>query len=109
MIHPDGHAEMIRDKNGFVVGGLEDIKYRDYELKLEPGSKLILYTDGVPEASTAANDQFGIERLLEVANRMKDVSAQEALESIETAVDEFVGEDEQFDDMTMLCLQYNGK
>ncbi len=109
VIHPDGHAEMIRDKNGFVVGGLENMKYRDYELKLEPGSKLILYTDGVPEASTAANDQFGMVRLLEVVNGMKDVSAQEALESIENAVKEFVGEDEQFDDMTMLCLQYNGK
>ena len=109
VIHPDGHAEMIRDKNGFVVGGMENMKYRDYELKLEPGSKLILYTDGVPEASTAANDQFGMVRLLEVVNGMKDVSAQEALESIENAVKEFVGEDEQFDDMTMLCLQYNGK
>ena len=48
---PDGAFELIKDKHGFVIGGMEGMKYRDYELRLEKGAKLYLYTDGVPEAT----------------------------------------------------------
>ena len=65
MIHPDGHAELINDKHGFVVGGMEGMKYKDYELQMEPGSKLFLYTDGVPEATSADKGLFGTERMMD--------------------------------------------
>ena len=53
MKRPDGRFELLKDKHGFVVGGMEGVKYKDYELQLEPGAKLFLYTDGVPEATDA--------------------------------------------------------
>ena len=45
--------ELIKDNHGFVVGGMEGITYKDYELQLKPGDKLFVYTDGVPEATNA--------------------------------------------------------
>ena len=50
---PGGGFELVEDPHGFVLGGLAGMKYREYELTLEPGSKLFVYTDGVPEATDA--------------------------------------------------------
>ena len=105
---PDGAFEILRDKHGFVIGGMECAKYREYELQLEPGAKLFLYTDGVPEATNADNELFGTERMLKALNTASDVSPQEILKNVRSAVDGFVQEAEQFDDLTMLCLEYKG-
>ncbi|MBP5165996.1 MAG: SpoIIE family protein phosphatase, partial [Oscillospiraceae bacterium] len=56
--HADGRYELFKDKHGFVIGGMDGTKYREYELRLEPGSRLFLYTDGVPEATNAADELF---------------------------------------------------
>ncbi len=107
VIDPDGRAELIRDKHGFVLGGMEGMKYTDYELQLKPGSKLLVYTDGVPEATSGIEGLFGTDRMMDAIEGLSEASAREVLERVRCAVDEFVGDDEQFDDLTMLCLQYN--
>ena len=84
------------------------MKYRDYELKLEPGSKLILYTDGVPEATDAGNELFGTDRMIDALNKNVNASPEEVLRNVKQAVDIFVGDASQFDDLTMLCLEYKG-
>lgn len=104
----DGNFELIKDKHGFVIGGMEGVKYREYELKMTPGSKLFLYTDGVAEATDEKGDLFGVERTLDALNKAADVSPEQILKNIRDAADGFVGEAEQFDDMTMLCLEYKG-
>ena len=104
----DGHFEKVEDKHDFVVGGVSRSKYNEYELKLLPGAKLFLYTDGVPEATDAADQLFGMDRTLHALRLAEDETPQAILESVRTHVDEFVGEAPQFDDLTMLCLQYNG-
>ena len=109
MKQPDGRFEMIKDKHGFVVGGLEDIVYRDYELMMEPGSKLFVYTDGVPEAATRDDRLFGTERMLDALNADPDADPVKLLDNVKAAVDAFVADAEQFDDMTMLCLEYKGR
>ena len=109
IIHPDGSAEMLRDIHGFVVGGMEGMKYKDYELQIEPGEKLLLYTDGVPEATAADQEMFGTDRILEVVNGLNTASPAETLAVVRKAVDDFVGEAEQFDDLTMLCVKYMGQ
>ena len=106
--HPDGRFELLRDKHGFVVGGLDSAKYRQYELVLEPGSKLFVYTDGVPEATDAQQKLFGTEKMLDALNAAPDSAAQQCLQNVRRAVDGFVKDAEQFDDLTMLCLTYNG-
>ena len=104
----DGKFEMVRDKHGFVIGGMEGIKYKEYELKLEPGQELFLYTDGVPEATNNAKELYGTERMMEILNRNPSLDPQKVLEEVKEDVDRFVGHAPQFDDLTMLCVRFNG-
>ncbi len=105
---PDGKFELIKDRHGLVIGGMEGVKYREYELQIRPGAKLFQYTDGVPEATDAGNSLFGTERMLAALNKEPDAAPEKILENVRTAVDGFVKEAEQFDDLTMLCIEYRG-
>ena len=105
---PGGEFEFFKDRHGFVIGGMADLKYKDYEIKLEKGSKLFIYTDGVAEATSNDDELFGVERTLAALNNAKDSSPKEILDSVKNCVDEFVGEAPQFDDLTMLCFEYIG-
>ena len=109
LIHADGTVEVIRDKRGFVIGGMEGMKYPEYELKLEPGAKLFLYTDGVPEATNAKLEMFGMERLETVLQEDPAVNPERILENMHNAVEIFVDGNERFDDTTMLCIEYRGQ
>ena len=104
----NGQFELIKDKHGFVIGGIEGSRYKEYELQLEPGSKLFLYTDGVPEATNAEDELFGTERMLEALNEDASAVPKSILAQVRSAVDSFVKDAEQFDDLTMLCLEYRG-
>ena len=105
---PDGQFELYQDKHGFVLGGMEGVKYKEYELTLEKGSKIFIYTDGVPEATNAEEELFGTERMVEALNLDPEASPEDLLKNVRQAVDGFVKEAEQFDDLTMLCIEYNG-
>jgi len=105
----DGSFEYLRVKAGFVLAGMEGIRYRRNELQLNPGDVLYLYTDGVTEATDANEQLYGEERLLKLMNGQAAVSARSVCERVKADVDAFVGEAEQFDDITMLCLRYNGE
>ena len=105
---PGGVFELYKDKHGFVIGGMEDVKYREYEIRMEPGSKLFVYTDGVVEATSAGKELFGTERMIEALNVDPDASPQEILRNVRASVDGFVKDAEQFDDLTMLCVEYRG-
>ena len=104
----DGRFALVKDRHGFVLGGMDDMQYKEYELKLDPGATLFLYTDGVPEATNADNALFGTERMLEALNAAPGAEPQELLRMVRGAVDGFVREAEQFDDLTMLCVEYRG-
>ena len=101
--------ELLRDKHGFVVGGMEGIRYKDYEFTLNKGDSLFLYTDGVPEATDSTDEQFGTDRMLAALNINADGNPDEILANVNSEVNKFVGDAVQFDDLTMLCLNYNGK
>lgn len=108
LMQTNGKFELIKDKHGFVIGGMDGVKYREYELRLDPGARLFLYTDGVPEAMNAGNELFGTERMLAALNENTASGPEEMLKRVRRAVDEFVKEAEQFDDLTMLGLEYRG-
>ena len=99
---------MLKDKHGLVIGGMEGVKYKEYELVLEPGSKIFVYTDGVPEATDAENRMFGTDRMLCALNSEKEAGPEQILANVRSSVDAFVQDAEQFDDLTMLCLEYKG-
>ena len=105
---PNGSFELYKDRHGFVIGGMSGVRYRSYELQMTPGSKLFVYTDGVPEANNDKNELFGTERMLAALNRDADAHPEQILKNVRREVDEFVQEAEQFDDLTMLCLEYRG-
>jgi len=105
----DGSFEMLKDKHDFVVGAMEGVGYREYELQMDPGSKVFVYTDGVAEATDSDNNLFGTDRIIEALNGDPDAAPEQILRNVHARVDEFVDKAEQFDDLTMICLEYKGK
>ena len=105
---PGGVFELIKDKHGFVLGGMPGIRYREYTLNLEPGSCLFVYTDGVPEATDASKQMYGTDRMIQALNTNPEAAPSAILEAVRNSVSAFVGNAEQFDDLTMLCLEYKG-
>ena len=101
---PGGKYELFKDKHGFVIGGIRNKKYKEYEFTLQKGGTLFVYTDGVPEATNANEEMFGTQRLVDRLNEMPDASPKELLEGVHKEVDTFVGEAPQFDDLTMLGI-----
>ena len=104
----DGPFNLYKDKHGFVIGGMEDVHYREYDLQMDPGDKIFVYTDGVTEATAAKGELFGTERMIAALNTCGDGRPEDILQGVRSAVDAFVGNAEQFDDLTMMCLEYLG-
>lgn len=93
----------------FVLAGMEDIHYRGGSLTLEAGDKIFLYTDGVTEATNAGNKLYGMQRLGNILRENSTKSPTEILPAVREDIDSFVGSAPQFDDITMLCLEYKGR
>ena len=103
----DGGAfELLKDPHGLVLGRIEGMKYEEYEIALDPGSVLFVFTDGVVEATNKSEELFGKQRMLDALNRAKDLPPKSLLSEILGSVNAFVGRAEQFDELTMLCLKY---
>ena len=105
----NGSFEYLKTRAGFVLAGMEGVRYRVGELTLNPGDRLFLYTDGVPEATNAENKLYGEDRLLSFMNQNTSMEATKLLPALKANIDEFVGEAPQFDDITMLMLDYKPK
>ena len=104
-----GQFRLMKDKHGFVAAGMKNMKYTNYEFQLQPGDKLFVYTDGVPEATNEAEELFGTDRMIEVLNQEPGAPPEKILRNIQEGINDFVKDAEQFDDLTMLCLEYKGK
>ena len=100
-----GQAEYLRTKGGFVLAGMENMKYKEHTLTLDQGDMIYLYTDGVTEAETVQHDLFGEQRLLACFENTARTGSAQMIEVIKTSVDDFVKGNSQFDDMTMLCFK----
>ncbi len=100
-----GDFELFKDKHGFVLAGMEGARYREYEIELHAGDRLVVYTDGVPEATNGANTLYGTDRMISALNGAKDDSCRQMLEALHRDVDSFVDGADQFDDITMLCIE----
>ena len=102
-----GEFELVKDKHGLVLAGMEGVRYREYELQLNAGDTLYLYTDGVPEATNGDNELYGTDRMLQALNRNPEAEPEELLENVASDIDRFMGDAPQFDDITMLGLKLN--
>ena len=101
--------DLLKDHHSLFIAGMQDIEYTDYSVQLNPGDKIFLYTDGVTEATDRKNQLFGTDRMVDALNTASDKNPKVILKTVHEAVDRFVGEAEQFDDITMMCFEYKGK
>lgn len=104
-----GKFELWKDKHGFVLAGMENARYREYELELGEEDTLFVYTDGVTEATNASNTLYGTERMLQALNRCQNAAPEGILQDVKQDIGHFVGNAPQFDDITMLAIQRKGK
>ena len=103
-----GLYEIVKDKHDLVLGAMKELDYSEYELSMDPGSSLFVYTDGLTEAVDPDQKMFGTDRIVEELNREPDRSPEEVLRGMKEAVDEFVKGQESFDDLTMVGFSYHG-
>ena len=94
---------------GVVLGAFEDSEYKEETLFFRPGDTLLLYTDGITEARTADGELFGTARLLSLMAKLQSPTAKEYAEKIDAAVQAFIGEATQYDDITLTVLRYLGR
>ncbi|MCI8432745.1 MAG: PP2C family protein-serine/threonine phosphatase [Lachnospiraceae bacterium] len=91
---------------GFVLAGMENMKYQEGSIQLAPGDRIFQYTDGVTEATNRKEELYGMERLEASLCRNAEKAPEELLRAVKEDIDRFVGEAPQFDDITMLCVEY---
>ena len=102
----DGSYEPYKIRAGFVLAGMEGIRYKCGTMQLSPGDRLFQYTDGVTEATDKDGRLYGMGRLGEILTQNAALPPMELLGKIKEDIDVFVGDAPQFDDITMLCLEY---
>ncbi len=103
-----GDFEWLRTVSGPIMGALEGLPYTEATLQLHGGDRVFCYTDGVTEATDKDERLFGEERLIKTLGAHKDESLVELLATVKTAIDAFVQDAPQFDDITLLGIDYHG-
>lgn len=108
LMREGGDYEMYRDRHGLVLAAMEGVHYREYVIRLQPGDRLFVYTDGVPEAINGETEQYGEERLLRALNGLRREDMKTTLAAVRRDISDFVDGADQFDDITMLGIIYRG-
>ncbi len=103
----NGKFEYEKQRAGFVLAGMEGIKYRKTEIQLAPGDEIYLYTDGVTEATDKDDKLYGEDRLTYLLNSLSDTDVKSICEEVKKDIDRFVGDAPQFDDITMVSFRLN--
>ena len=103
-----GVFEPFKVRAGFVLAGMQGIRYRAGSIQLEPGDKVFQYSDGIPEAINSEKVPYSMKRLESVLAKNSEKAPSELLPLVKADVDAFVGDADQFDDITMLCIEFKG-
>ena len=104
---PGGEFEIFKDEHDLVVGFVNGVPYNEYTIQLEKGSKIFVYTDGVPEC-VGNEGQFQLERTLKTLNQYQDNTPEEICKNTLEELKRFMAGHDQFDDITMVCFEYKG-
>lgn len=105
-LHRATHQIEPLTKTGIPLGMFPDLHWTQKTAELAPGDTLVFYTDGISEAQDKGQAEFGEERLM-AAVEQNGRSAQAIQTTVITAVQQFVGDAPQFDDMTLLVVTRN--
>jgi len=107
LLRQDGEVERLKE-GGPLVGVIADARYEERPIWLTPGDVLLLYTDGVTEASGADGEEFGEARLIELIGALRDQSAADICNRIHEAVRGFADRRAAVDDITMIAIKVLG-
>ena len=99
-----GDFELVRYRHSLAVGMMKGMEFPQHTFRLGPGDKLFVFTDGVPEALNSSSEQFGTDRMLKVLNENRNEDPAGLLAAVARAIDDFKGEADQFDDITIVCF-----
>lgn len=105
LLRQDGSVSELPVMENTIVGVIDNIEYQKDTLQLEQGDTLFMFTDGVTEATDAAYNEFGVERLGDILSQHSHSNCQQIVEAVKKGVKDFVGETEQSDDITMLVVK----
>ena len=105
LLRQDGSFSELPVMENTIVGVIDNIEYQKDTLQLEQGDTLFMFTDGVTEATDAAYNEFGVERLGDILSQHSHSNCQQIVEAVKKGVKDFVGETEQSDDITMLVVK----
>ena len=105
IVRAGGTIEQLPMEGQFMVGAFEEEVYTDKTLQLDHGDTLVMFTDGVTEATDSTNRPFGTERLDNILSSVADKSSREIVEAIKAGITDFVEDAEQTDDITILALK----
>lgn len=106
VIYHENNYSFLNIKPNFILGGMDGINYCEHTINLNKGDRIFIYTDGVTEATDSNNQLFGDQRFLDAMKNTRNLSAPDTLKTIRETVDNFVGNAEQFDDLTMLTFEW---
>lgn len=95
----------LEGESNFVMGGEESFIYKEEKAKFSKGEYLFMFTDGLNESINHANEEFSYERIEKVLDQNKESAPEEIIEIMHAALEEFVEDKEQFDDVTMLVVK----
>lgn len=103
-----GAYHYLTERGGFVLAGMEGMQYTQTTIRLLPGDMLFQCSDGVTEANNEQGSLYGEDRLAAFLNAHKEKAPEELTASVWADIGQFQGKAEQFDDITMLAVRYNG-
>jgi serine phosphatase RsbU (regulator of sigma subunit)/pSer/pThr/pTyr-binding forkhead associated (FHA) protein len=93
------------EATGIPVGMFDEVSYTAGRAQLEPGGFLLLYSDGIPEAESASDEEFGMEKLVDVLRNARHLPAPSIVDAIQGAVRDFLAGSPATDDVTMLLIR----
>ena len=105
LLRRDGTISELPMPKDFVVGVFDAYNYQEDTLQLEHGDTLVMFTDGVNEATNVEYKEFGVERLRNILQQQPNASCQQIVEAVKAGIKDFVGEAEQSDDITLLVAK----
>ena len=104
-----GTYELLFTDNCPPVGTVPDIEFFDKTIDFREGGSIFLYTDGVPDAKNSLGRRFGDQKMLDILNENTLRTPEEVIASMKKELDVFEQDCDPFDDITMMCVKYNGK
>lgn len=108
LLRAGGKFELVKNTHDMALGYLKDQEFTTHDLEMHHGDTLFVYSDGVPEAVSVDNELFGTDRMLSVLNEDPSLSPEDEIRNLKNRIEAFVGDADQFDDITMLCFTYQG-